>query len=803
MSVLLQTLLLMAGLLLSGLSHAAVPVDACNFEHLKLMPAALVLEDQQATLSLEDILQLPEARFDAATADWPTQGHTRSAFWLRLQLENSGGTACSRLLTVGAPRLADIQVYQRSGERWRVARAGSAYPVEIWPEQSRRPTFPVELPAQETAVLLVRVASSSQMLLDPELWTERELLQSQHRTYLTDGLTLGIVSLIVPFGLIVGWIMHSRLLMVHAGAVLGYILLTCILNGYLVYWPAAVAWTRELMTLASVASFVFFLAYVRVLLQVSRLPRIFAWLYLLVLIGFAGGRLWELVVVDSGQVARIFLLFALYLLLPATLFAGWRKGLSYNWLAWLVPGLYMLQFAVRHLLELDQVPWQSQQDRYSLSSTLPGVALLVCTLIMEVSRSRTREKRALANLEQQRKAEQERLESTVALRTAQLRESLAARSTLMARISHDLRSPLVSIIDYARLLGTVSNSGYPRKIERNAHHQLELIDELLEYSRGELEQMELTLAPGYLYGFLHEIEEEAGFLASRQGNRFETLFADDLPSLVQADFKRLRQILMNLLANAAKFTRDGDIRFEVGCSAGATPEQVELQFSVSDTGIGIDSAEREQLLQPFRRGSNARHLDGSGLGLSIVTQLLQHMDSRLELDATEQGGSRFSFRLQLRQAQEQELDSALADDYAVSFDGQGLRVLVVDDIEQNREWLYDLLAGYGCDVTTAASGEEALAYLATPPELLISDQMMPDMDGWELLREVRKRCPALPALLYSAAPARRPQGYPEELTFDAVLLKPTGSRELLGCIDRLTADQAMKRQMPSKGRSAC
>src|SRR5690606_28583666 len=104
------------------------------------------------------------------------------------------------------------------------------------------------------------------------------------------------------------------------------------------------------------------------------------------------------------------------------------------------------------------------------------------------------------------------------------------------------------------------------------------------------------------------------------------------------------------------------------------------QFNVSDTGIGIDPAEREQLFQPFRRGSNARHLDGSGLGLSIVTQLLQNMDSRLEQGATEQGGSRFSFRLQLRQAQEQEFDNALADDYAVSFDGQGLRVLVVDDI---------------------------------------------------------------------------------------------------------------------------
>lgn len=803
MRVVLRSLLLIAGVLFIGSSHAAALLEACRSDHLDLLPVAQIIEDRQASLGIDDIAQLPDEQFSSVSADWPTQSHTRSAFWLRLQLTNPSGVACSRLLTVGAPRLEDIRLYQRSGERWKLSRAGSAHPLDEWPQPTRQPVFPVELAAGETVMLVVRVASSSQMLLQPELWSERTLLQSQQRTYLSDGFTLGIVSLIVPFGLIVGWIMHSRLLMVHAGAVLGYILLTCILHGYLVFWPATVAWTRELLTLVSIVSFVFFLAYCRVLLQVSRLPRVFAWLYLLTLVGFAAGRLWELLLVDSGQVARVFLMFAIYLLLPATLLVGWRRGLRYNWLAWLVPGLYVLQFVVRYLLELDQVPWQSQESRYSLSSPLPGVSLLICTLIMEVSRSRRREKRALASLEQQRKAEQERLESTVALRTAQLHESLEARSALMARISHDLRSPLVSIINYARLLGAQPNPGYPEKIERNARHQLELIDELLEFSRGELEQMELTLAPGYLYGFLREIEEEAGFLASRQGNRFEAVFADDLPPLVQADFRRLRQVLMNLLTNAAKFTRDGSIRFEVDCSAGVTPEQVELQFSVSDTGIGIDPTEREQLLQPFRRGSNAQHFDGSGLGLSIVTQLLQHMDSHLELGVREQGGSRFSFRLQLRQAQEQDLDSVLADDHAVSFDGQGLRILVVDDIEQNREWLYDLLAGYGCDVDMAASGEEALEYLATQPDLLISDQMMPDMDGWGLLRRLRDRCPTLPVLLYSAAPARRPHGYPEDLAFDAVLLKPAGSRELLGCIERLAGEQATGRQRLNKDQSAC
>ncbi|MCD9116084.1 7TM-DISM domain-containing protein [Pseudomonas bijieensis] len=789
---LLQVLLLAMAMLPAGLLRAA-PVDVCQADHLDLMPAINIFEDTQASLRLEQVAQLPDTQFNAATASWPTQGYSRSAFWLKVQLTNSSPVACSRLLVVGAPRLEDIRIYQPG----RDAHAGVAYPLAEWPQPTvRQPAFPVTLAAGQNVTLYVRVASNFQMLLEPQLWAEPALLRSQQRTYLSDGLTLGIVLLVVPFGLIVGWILRSRLLTVNAGAVLSYILLTCILNGYLIYWPAALGWTRELLVCTSAIAFVLFLAYMRVLLQVSRLPKVVGWSYWIPLLGCVFGRLWWLKVdpVQGAQIVQISML-SFYGALFATLFMAWRRRLSYNWMAWLVPGLLFAQLSMRYFFPQEQLLWQSPQSKYSLSSTLPGVALLVCTLIMEVSRSRNREKHALSSLEQQRQAEHERLESTVALRTAQLRESLAARSALMARISHDLRSPLVRIIDYARLLHAGPNRDYQATIERNARQQLELIDEMLEFSRGELEQMQLTLAAGYLYGFLKEIADEAGFLAARQGNTFEAVLADDLPPLVEADFKRLRQVLMNLLANAAKFTRNGQIRFEVSACPGAAPDTVELRFSVIDTGIGIDPQEFEQLLQPFRRGRNAQRYEGSGLGLSIVTQLLERMDSRLEPQATGQG-SHFSFRLQLNCAQEHDLENGIVDNNVTPFDGQGKHVLLVDDIEQNSEWLYDLLAGYGFDVSMAANGEDALACLAEQSvDLLISDQMMPGMDGWELLRQVRDRWPDLPAMLYSAVPPRRPQGYPNDLAFDAIVLKPADSRELLACVRALACPDTVPRAL--------
>lgn len=767
----------------SGLAQAEASVSVCKDEHIELKPVTRVIEDRSGTLSLAHVLTRFEDESGVQT-DLPPAGYTHSAFWLRLELKNEGPSTCSRWLTVGAPRLEDVRVYKKVPGGWESMRAGSLYPLHEWSYPARQPLFPVSLPAGEPVVLIARVASGTHMLINPELWSDLARFQHRQSTDLWDGITLGIVCLVALFSLMIGAIFRSCLVVVHAGAVSSYILLTCVLNGYLVLWPAALGWTRELMVLASVISFACFLGYAAVVLRVGQLPRAIGVLFCLQFVAHAGARLWSLVDPVQGGEAALLMMKGIYLLFPLTLLVGWLKGVRYDWLAWLLPSIFMLLLAARYFLELSGIPWQSPEQRYSLSSTLPGVLLLLCTLAVEVSRARSREKRALLDLDHLKQAEHERLEQTVALRTEQLRESLRARSGLIARISHDLRSPLISVIHYARLLQKGPAHDYPQKIERNTRRQLELIDDLLEFSSGELQQMELSLAPGYLYGFLREVEDEAAFLATRQRNEFDARFDQDLPTLVHADFRRLRQVLINLLANAAKFTTEGRIRFEVCCVNSSHPNQVQLRFCVSDTGIGLDPKDREQLMRPFGRGRNAQRYEGSGLGLSIVQDLLQRMDSELELEAPVEGGSRLSFTLQLACATEQDIDFPASDGSPTALDGAGRHVLLVDDIEQNVEWLADLLGGYGFEISTATSAAQALACLADAPvDLIVADQMMPDLDGWEFLRQVRRDWPGTPVVLYSAAPARRPAGYPEHLKFDAVLIKPAPNGELLRCVD--------------------
>ena len=178
--------------------------------------------------------------------------------------------------------------------------------------------------------------------------------------------------------------------------------------------------------------------------------------------------------------------------------------------------------------------------------------------------------------------------------------------------------------------------------------------------------------------------------------------------------------------------------------------------------------------------------EGAGLGLSIVSQLLEQMGSTLQVDTEQVSGTRFHFQLDLATAHENELDLVLLEGRAVALSGDGSRLLLVDDVEQNRESMADLLAGYGFEVMVAASGEEAVSLLAEQRfDALITDQMMAGFDGWQLLAWVREHKPELPVLLYSAAPPLRPSHVAAELVFDAALLKPADGGELIEQIARL------------------
>jgi len=268
-----------------------------------------------------------------------------------------------------------------------------------------------------------------------------------------------------------------------------------------------------------------------------------------------------------------------------------------------------------------------------------------------------------------------------------------------------------------------------------------------------------------------------------------------MPPIVVFDAKRLRQVLINLLANAAKFTTDGEVRLRLH----ATPRdqgKVEMHFAVEDTGAGIPTEDAQRMFQPFERRKSTRA--GIGLGLSIARQLVSAMGGQLAMESELSVGSRFSFGLVMETASEADVMSpAQAFVFPEPF-GAGKTLLVADDNLASREYLREVLSTADFDVICVENGTEALRVaLGRDVDAVLIDQFMPGMDGWEVLRELHDRRPGAvpPFVLYSASPPRPPGGYPDSLRFDETLLKPVATDKLLRVIMELLSRSSANPQM--------
>jgi signal transduction histidine kinase len=251
--------------------------------------------------------------------------------------------------------------------------------------------------------------------------------------------------------------------------------------------------------------------------------------------------------------------------------------------------------------------------------------------------------------------EQLRLHEEVARKTHALNAALEQaehhareQTRLMAYISHDLRAPLATIIGNVRLL---RDQGLPpterlQSIERSATYQLALIDDLLDHAKGELLPFSFEPRPVRLRALIDDVAQYADTLAQRQHNGFELTVTGALPIAVYLDSKRFQQLLLNLLSNAARFTRDGRIGMRVEAKPRA--DSWRLKFEVWDSGVGIGKEDQARIARAFAQG--APSADGNGLGLAIARRIVQHMGGRLLLESHRGLGTRVRFSVIVRDA---------------------------------------------------------------------------------------------------------------------------------------------------------
>ncbi|MBC7610173.1 MAG: response regulator, partial [Polaromonas sp.] len=322
-----------------------------------------------------------------------------------------------------------------------------------------------------------------------------------------------------------------------------------------------------------------------------------------------------------------------------------------------------------------------------------------------------------------------------------------AKSRYISAISHELRTPLNSILGYAQLMGEDASIPPHRKqavnvIKRGGEHLLSLIEGTLDIARIEAGKLTLNIKPMHFADCVHELAGMFELQAAAKGLGFVFEGSGSLPEVVRGDEKRFRQIMINLLGNAIKFTAQGRVIFKL------RHVREMAYIDIDDTGPGMTEAELAQIFEPFARGGaagqSAEGTPGAGLGLTIAKMLTDLMGGEMTVISTSGDGSVFRIRLFLPEvhgfpgaAHGKALKPASRQPR--HYEGVRRKLLVVDNEEPDRELLVQLLEPMGFELRTAASGHDCLDLLAAgyQPDVIFMDLAMPGIDGWETLRRVR------------------------------------------------------------------
>ncbi len=388
------------------------------------------------------------------------------------------------------------------------------------------------------------------------------------------------------------------------------------------------------------------------------------------------------------------------------------------------------------------------------------------------------------------------LEQRIRERTAQLDAANKAKSEFLANMSHEIRTPMNAVLGYAELLGFMledkTQKDYIESIKSSGRSLLTLINDILDLSKIEAGKLELQFEYVNSRSFFAEFERIFSLKLSEKGLKFILDMSSGTPAGIYIDDGRLRQIILNLIGNAVKFTESGSIKLKVytenpqiiNYSKEKTEEFIDLIIEVTDTGIGISQEQQEEIFNPFvqGQGQNVKKYGGTGLGLAITHRLIQLMNGTIKLDSQLNRGSSFIIKIPgvsyLRDF-EKRTEEIHLDPADILF--EKATILVADDVEHNRKYLIDALSKANIEIVEATDGQEAFALAQKiVPDLIITDIRMPVLDGFDLLNKLKSdnELKHIPVIAYSASVMKAQKDRIQSSEFAGLLIKPVQVTEL-------------------------
>lgn len=721
--------------------------------------------------------------------------HQAATMWMQLEVQNTSATAQTRWVVVDYWTLMDVRLFMLDVSQPRLLaqlRSGQGLAPQDRALNTEKAAFPVTLQPGQRMRLLMRVSGLywSHMVLDA--WDSAAFTQSETSGRLQFSMVLGAVLALFAvlllqrdktLAVVAVWMVLSLMLeLTYAGLVSEYLV------------PARVLAPAMLLLLLgslinSASSFV-----TMYFMGLDKHRFWWRWNWGLFIASFALA-LWALDA-RSNAMRQVLSLMNVVQILSNLALLGWariRGNPLRQWMVVIMASNFALAIA---RVVVRQFYVDPETFVLLMNSALMIKGSLVLTVIALAALRRQRDltevRERLRDAEQQQR---EQLQAAVNQRTAELHQALVAaneanhaKTDFLARVSHDLRSPLTSISGYAQLLQRVGGrtASLAQIIGRSANHMLAMVNDLIEYARGATAGRP-DPAPVYINGWLQDMARDAAILVGRSNSQFVLQIETELPLVLLLDARRLRQMLVNLLDNAAKFTKNGQVELRVSAQAlPSQPGQVLLQLAVHDTGPGIDPLDQAKLFEPFYRSPSAQGVPGVGLGLSIVQTWAERLGGSVSVASQPGQGAIFTLRLPAQIGREDDMTQRQWQDeaaYLPKLDGARRGIWVVEDNVDIRELLVEELRSMGFVVTSSPDGADFLARMrafdAAPPALVLTDYQMPEADGSAVLEAVRQHWPTVPVVLLSATQkTMQAVGAARDEGFDAHLMKPVNLANL-------------------------